>query len=138
MRICIRPIVRRFTLSAVLLLLASVGIAQQAQAEEKHDGRWLQKVCREADKDTGTRDYQDAGWCMGYIDGFLDGWSDLALVTGHGHMGPCVPSGVSYGQLVKVVRKYLDDHPERLHMSSRHLVIFSINTAFPCPTESAK
>ena len=44
----------------------------------------------------------------------------------------CVPSGVNNGQVAEVVRKYLQDHPEKLHLVPSDLVINAIQTAWPC------
>jgi len=45
----------------------------------------------------------------------------------------CVPKEVTRGQLKAVVEKYLQDHPEQLHMGASTLVEWSILGAFPCP-----
>jgi len=36
------------------------------------------------------------------------------------------------GQVLKVVMKYIDDHPEQLHLPARNLVLDSVANAFPC------
>lgn len=44
----------------------------------------------------------------------------------------CVPPEVQLGQEVKVVVKYLNDHPEKLHTNAVPLVQGALEIAFPC------
>jgi hypothetical protein len=44
----------------------------------------------------------------------------------------CYPKGVTQDQLERVVVKYLQDHPEALHMMNVALVEAALNHAFPC------
>ena len=46
---------------------------------------------------------------------------------------PCTPKGASLGQLARVVKKFLQDHPESLHLDAGGLVYNALNEAFPCP-----
>ena len=64
----------------------------------------------------GIHDYQEA----------LVGWSDLDKPYF------CVPTDASDGQLVKVVTKYLNEHPEELHTDAAGLVANALQDAFPC------
>ena len=70
--------------------------------------------------------------CVGYILGIVDnqdtlvGWSYLAKPNF------CVTDGVTSGQLVKVVTKRLNEHPEKLHYDAGGLVANALYHAFPC------
>jgi hypothetical protein len=44
----------------------------------------------------------------------------------------CVPDGVSAGQLVEVVKKWLREHPENWHYGADSLVAAALQEAFPC------
>jgi hypothetical protein len=44
----------------------------------------------------------------------------------------CPPDGVTYGQSKRIVLKYLNDHPEELHLPSTFLVSEAFRGAFPC------
>jgi len=44
----------------------------------------------------------------------------------------CFPDGVPYGQAVRIVSKYLNDHPEMLQKNLTFLVIAAFHEAFPC------
>ena len=64
----------------------------------------------------GIHDYQEA----------LVGWSDLDKPYF------CVPTDASDGQLVKVVTKYLNEHPEDQYLSAGGAVANALHEAFPC------
>jgi hypothetical protein len=42
------------------------------------------------------------------------------------------PKAVTTGQSIAVVRKYLDDNPEALHLQMGSLVLTALSEAFPC------
>jgi hypothetical protein len=50
----------------------------------------------------------------------------------------CPSDTITYGQEQKIVLKYLNDHPEKLHLPSTFLVREAFRGAFPCPTKKAK
>ena len=104
---------------AVMLLLSA-----QSQASYYNGGELLQ-YC-ESDLNA---EYQA---CAAYIAGIHDyeetliGWSHL----NEPHF--CQPKGVTLTQLVKVVTKSLNEHPEELHLAAGGLVANALNEAFPC------
>jgi Rap1a immunity proteins len=63
----------------------------------------------------------DIGFCAG-------------LVIGLGSASPniCPESGVTDGQAVRVVVKYIDDRPQRLHEDFRALAVEALRAAWPC------
>ena len=104
---------------AVMLLLSA-----QSQAGF-NDGNTL---LRECESDSPVK----LGLCYGYITGVADyqttllNWSDLD--------GPyfCMTESRSSHQLIKVVTKYLNEHPEELHLSAGGSVGNALHAAFPC------
>ena len=67
----------------------------------------------------------------GYLAGFNDAALLLNSVVSHGIY--CLPpAGIVNDQMVRVVKKYLDEHPEELHQSARILILFALREAFPC------
>jgi hypothetical protein len=44
----------------------------------------------------------------------------------------CIPEGISTSQLAKVVVKYLDEHPEKLHEHRGTLLAYTFMKYFPC------
>jgi hypothetical protein len=84
--------------------------------------------------------------CHGYIQGIHDAHNTYAALT---DMTPnfCIPAGVNSTQLVKVVVKHLNEHPEKLHLTASSQVTNALYIAFPasykddftryCPDEGA-
>jgi Rap1a immunity proteins len=77
------------------------------------------------------------GICLGYISGTNDGYRYALKLRG---LKPdyCYSDNVTNGQLVKVVVKYLNDHPERLQYSADSLILDALFQAFPCSAEPEK
>jgi Rap1a immunity proteins len=46
--------------------------------------------------------------------------------------GACIPSGVVDNQVIRVVIRYLDQRPERLHEEFKLLAMEAIHNAWPC------
>lgn len=67
--------------------------------------------------------------CVAYVAGVIDGlqFTDSPLF--------CAPSGVTYGQDLRVFIKYLKEHPESLQHSTRSLIASSHMNAFPCSAQ---
>ena len=45
----------------------------------------------------------------------------------------CMPQGVTYAQISKVVAKYIADHPAQHHLLAYAMTTDAIVGAFPCP-----
>jgi hypothetical protein len=83
-----------------------------------HDGSWsgitLFDYCRDGSL--------NAQICTGYIVGVMEATSDQI----------CYPPGATYFQLIQVVGRFLDVHPEQLHLHALDLVLLALHEAFPC------
>jgi hypothetical protein len=90
-------------------LAASVAGAAQATVATGND---LLQYCTAA----------PTGLCAGYVMGVTDTTLELY----------CFPPGITTMQIRGVVVKYLDNHPEKLHLLAPGLVIKAMQTAFPC------
>ncbi len=72
-----------------------------------------------------------AWYCLAYMTGVLD------TIRGADGVGDkkkifCVPDTVTGQQLLAMLRKYLADHPERLHFAASSLVADMYAEAFHC------
>ena len=68
--------------------------------------------------------------CLSYVRGFAEG---------HAYSGGriyCLPTGVTFEQLILVFRKWAAANPEDHHMPAAAGLARSIRLAFPCDTES--
>ena len=73
-----------------------------------------------------TKSSYSEGVCLGYIAGTLD-----SMYKAYPQQFHCVPD-ITLGQAEKVILKYLDDHPEKLHIDGSIIVQQAIKEAFPC------
>lgn len=80
-------------------------------------------------------DFVDGGFCVGYVTGVIDDhftWqiSEASPTDPTKHF--CMPDGATTGQAVRVVVKWLEDHPARLHERAIDLVLSALRDNFPC------
>ena len=73
----------------------------------------------------------DPSYCLGFVTGVAlelnlgASLSDAPRII-------CPESGVTYGQMVDVVKKHLDDNPADLHRYAHVLATVALINAFPC------
>jgi hypothetical protein len=67
-------------------------------------------------------------YCVAYVAGVLDALNDSSDDD-----WACVPSATRVPQLVGLVRKYLEEHPERRRVSATDVIRSALGQAFPCP-----
>ena len=103
-----------FTLAILMILSLPVVAATNFVV-----GNDLLKYCESS--------HQDA--CRAYVSGVSDASQGKTWDGGE----YCLPDKIIIGQAVKVVTKYLNDHPEKLHYSASSLVHDAFLEAFPCP-----
>jgi hypothetical protein len=69
--------------------------------------------------------------CLGFIVGAMEGWQ--TGVAFHRQAETiCIPRGVEVGQMMKIILKYADDHPQDLHLPAGFLVVIAMQKAFRC------
>jgi hypothetical protein len=109
---------------AVLLLLLSgfVVPCESGQHADMQSGNYLISAC------TITLSSNAQSMGQAFDDGYCVG-----LITGASFMTPqCFSGGVTVNQEIRVVMKYLQDHPELLNQSGAGLVAKALTEAFPC------
>jgi hypothetical protein len=74
------------------------------------------------------------GWYSGYAFGFIVGVADAQDGLRNPSTGYCFdkPLGLSRGQVVNVVRTYLEQRAESRHLSAESLVQAALDKAYPC------
>lgn len=70
--------------------------------------------------------------CAGYVTGLYDYQGMFVAWSYLDEPYFCSPDGAEMSQLVKVVTKYLNEHPEELHLSAGGTVAIALGIAFPC------
>lgn len=111
------------SITTLMLLLIVVSLGQVAHAEY-FSGILLNKYCN---SETG---YEN-GMCLGYIVGVVDSFNTTNLVK-EGRRALCIPPEVTSGQLVLVMRKSMQEHPETLHLPASAHTLSALSAAFPC------
>lgn len=105
------------------------------------DGNELLRKCnvyiRVADgsKNFTNSELGDGNFCVGYVTGVLDTsfiWqiNDTTPTNHSTHF--CVPDGLTNGQVVRVIAKWLEDHPARLHERAILLTTDALKEKFSC------
>lgn len=79
-------------------------------------------------------DATEASRCIGYIQGAIDAYIFTAAKNwARPPESICVPQGFKDEQAILIVLKYLDNHPEILHLDAGGIVWTALHSAFPCP-----
>jgi hypothetical protein len=136
---------------AAVLFVSVCGWAQtstQTTPSTKGDGNRLLQYCgalvRDADSSfKATTDKYGSDWCIGYLTGFAEGLDAMEMVVSntfeeYSTMRTryiCFPDGSTIGQSARVLVKFLNDHPERLHENEGVLVLNAFQKAFPCESK---
>lgn len=95
-------------------------------------GNELLQSCKNAASENPTKNASfTAGFCLGSMQSI----GDLLTFVNAGlkpEARVCLPATVTNGQASRVVVKYLQDNPEKLHLNGTALVVMAIQKAFPC------
>jgi hypothetical protein len=72
--------------------------------------------------------------CLGWVEGFEDGFTvrdELLSVPAKDRI-VCMPGGVTTIQIVRIIKKYLADYPEKAHRPTRYIASIAMARAFSC------
>ena len=106
-------------IAAALAVLVLVSAPARALAADSWvNGNELKKYC--------SSNSYERGICLG----FTSAVANIVAVAG---WRACIPDGVTRGQLRDIMVKFLDDHPEALHLEAASLATRAYEEAFPCP-----
>jgi Ssp1 endopeptidase immunity protein Rap1a len=129
---------------AVLLMLFFTGSAF-AQTQGHRDGNSLLESCNAALKakdDSSAHVDRGAAWyCIGYVQGIRESLDAQRLLSSSTHAddpsGISIPEEVENGQVIRVVVRWLQNHPESLHEEKIVIMIWALREAFPA-TQTAR
>jgi hypothetical protein len=113
---------KRITITGTAALF-SIALCSTVTAEAQDvSGALLKKLCASyLDRPASTFD----GMCIGYVVGVM------SVVEYTNYF--CRPVKSTHTQVTLVVKKYLSEHPEKLHLDADGLVLEALIEAFPCP-----
>ena len=116
------------------------------QADISRSGRDFSKVCSTVGNDVGSEGGADGegkrdaartardATCLGWVAGFAEGFlvhDELLGIPKRDRLA-CVPNGESAIQIVRVMKKYLANNPEKAHRATRYIASLALAKAFPC------
>jgi hypothetical protein len=109
-----------------LMILIVVCFSSPVRAETNYStGSYMLPPCRDLVEDKTPEVWQ--GQCAGIALGLI--WVGKILPANHRF---CKPNGVGTEQAVRIIVKYLDQHPEQLGLDFRGLVLDAFRQAWPC------
>ena len=118
-----RPGARLMAMIAVATAVAlSCPPASAQQGTPFYTGNDLWSQC------TSNAPFQ-SGFCAGFVAGIADILAADPLIIGQ---MVCAPLDVTTDQKRDVVKRYLEQHPERWHYAAASLVLDALAEAFPC------
>jgi len=112
--------------SMCVFMLITVGTC--SPQENPIDGNWLLTSCQIA-----LKHLDDPQTTLSYLDAVRIGYCE-GITQGVGYVSPkvCTREDVTLVQAIRVVVKYLQDHPEELDQRNSPLVERALAKAFPC------
>ena len=115
----------------LVFVLVAIGVTTViAQDRGPQSGNDLLRKCENVL--SSSTETVDSAFCLGHISGFFEGLS--LKVSEQSTNLTCYPeSPVTAAQLLRIVVKYMQDHPELLHHPYKFLVADALSEAFPCP-----
>jgi hypothetical protein len=121
-------------LVALMCLAALSSFGELQKADMDASGNRFFAICGDV---PGMAHLTDMGFaCVTYVGGLTDG---IAMFADKGSIQEmyCAPSGVTHGQAVRLLVKYIKDHPEKSQEETRMLMLSALVAAFPCPPAPA-
>lgn len=86
----------------------------------------------DGDKDVSVEDSLKGLVCSGYMQGFVDAYRLTDKLQG-GKTLICLPEqGIETEQAVRIIVKWLRDHPDQLHQTARVSAFVALAQAFSC------
>ncbi len=106
------------------------------QPDISRSGSHFLEACSSIDSEgnkSSVQIYNDAT-CLGWVEGFEDGFTvrDELLGVPEKDWIVCMPRGVTTIRIVRIIKKYLADYPEKAHRPTRYIASIALARAFPC------
>src|SRR5262249_2989702 len=98
-------------------------------AQELHQD--CKELLREWDAPNG-RPTMNGGRCIGYISGIMDMNGYLRALKLVQKPLFCPPQEITNSQAVRVLVKFIEDNPERMHHEGPVVAVIAFSRAFPC------
>ena len=128
-----------FALIAVCFVCSSGSVGSKSAAEQpeiSRSGSDFLEICSTIGgerKEDPVRIRNDAT-CLGWAQGFREGFTvhDELLGVPEKDRMACMPRGVTNIQIVRAIKKYIADNPEKAHRATRYVASLALARAFTC------
>jgi len=132
-------------LCVVFIVMFVLAMAGNANAEvATSDGKGLLTVCNVALKsitdgmdNLSDLELMNSSFCIGLAVGIKVS-NVMEQASADDNLQYCIPSSASPEQLIRVLVKYLENHPENLHETPAVLISVAFIKAFPCKKGAKK
>jgi hypothetical protein len=123
----------------VVCFVCSSSVGSKSAAEQpdiSKSGSNFLEICSDIDHQPNgdpIRVRNDAT-CLGWVEGFGDGFTvhDELLAVPERDRMVCTPRGVTTVQIIRVMKKYIADNPDKAHRATRYVASLTLAHAFPC------
>ena len=128
----------KFLLFPLLLLCTASLPAQTVPVNSHQSAMQLRDLCKDFVAPTPFEHPLNAGLCAGYVQGAVDGFY-LALTRGWVPTSEkaCILKQATMEELVRVILKFIDNHPEQLSYSAADVAWDAMTAAYPCPAKTS-
>src|SRR6267154_1992146 len=128
-----------FILIAACFVCSSGSVGSKSAAEQPGIGKSgsnVLEICSDIENQPNgdpIRVHNDAT-CLGWAEGFGDGFTvhDELLGIPERDRMVCVPRGVTTVQIVRAIKKYIANNPDKAHRATRYVASLALARAFPC------
>jgi hypothetical protein len=115
--------------AALVMMATATPVGAQAQIDT---GRTLLADLQQCEHQEGeVASIFRCARAMGRVNGAADTFTLLLTAV-------CQPSGVTNGQVVDLVKRFIRDHPEREHEDDVTLIGGALIAAWPCPARAVQ
>ena len=128
-----------FILVAVCLLCSPGRVGSRSAAEHpdiSSSGSKFLEICSDIDNQPNGDSVRihNHATCLGWVEGFRDGFSvhDELLGVPEKDRMACVPRGITTIQIVRVMKKYIAENPDKAHRATRFIASIALARAFSC------
>jgi hypothetical protein len=130
-------LIATLVLICALFLTPTSGKSQTTTFTGNEFRAWCQQALVQDANQQTKKEALEATHCLGYLSGAGDVfklWQKSTSEHGGGNPSPvCLPTpSVKVDDLVHVVLKFLNEHPNRLHEPYPSLVLAAFSDAYPC------